>query len=254
MLKRLLPLALFGALALPSHAGLFDDDEARKQIATIRDQHETKLKELAEKLEQLDARNGQKLVELVGQFDTMNQQIANLRGQIEVLNFNLQNLQKRQQDLYVDLDGRLRAIEEGKSAGGQNPMAQAASAEHEAEAATAYEAAYNLYRDNKLKTAIDSFAALVQKYPNSQATPNALFWMGIAQAQIGDGKSAQLAWHKLIDTFPDHAKAPDAMRAIASVQLEKGDKKAALKTLKDLMAAYPNSEAAKDAAKQLKKM
>jgi tol-pal system protein YbgF len=253
MYKRLLPFALLAALALPSQAGLFDDDEARKQIAAIRDQHETRLKELSQKLDQLDSRTGQKLIDLVGQLDQLNQQIADLRGQLEVAAFNLQNLQKRQQDLYVDIDSRVRAIEDGKSAS-PTPSAQAASAQLEAEAATHYEAAYNLYRDNKLKSAIDALTALIVKYPSSQVAPNALFWLGMAQAQSGDTKSALVAWRKLVDSFPDHAKAPDSLKAIASVQLDKGDKKAAAKTFKELATNYPDSDAGKDAAKQLKKL
>ncbi|WP_374347371.1 YbgF trimerization domain-containing protein [Chitinimonas sp.] len=253
MLKRLLPLTLLAAFALPGHAGLFDDDEARKQIASIRDQHAAQLKDLSDKLDKLDARSSQKLVELVGQLDALNQQIATLRGQLEVATFTLQSLQKRQQDLYVDIDGRVRALEESKPAG-QNPLAQAASAQQEAEAATAYEAAYNLYRDNKLKPAADAFAALAQKYPSSQAAPNALFWQGMAQAQGGDDKGSIAAWRRLVDSFPDHAKSPEALKAIASVQLDKGDRKGAVKTLKELVGAYPNSDAGKDAAKQLKKL
>jgi tol-pal system protein YbgF len=253
MYKRLLPLALLAAFALPGHAGLFDDDEARKQIAAIRDDHDAKLKALSDKVDQLDTRTGQKLVDLVGQLDQLNQQIANLRGQIEVINFNLQNLQKRQQDLYVDLDSRLRTLEEGKPAS-QSPTAQAVDAKQEAEAATNYEAAYNLYRDNKLKSAVDAFTALTVKYPTSQAAPNALFWLGMAQAQTGDAKAAQQSWRKLVGDFPDHARSPDALKAIASVQLEARDKKGAVKTLKELVATYPDSDAAKDAAKQLKKL
>lgn len=255
MRKRLLPLALLFAFSLPGHAGLFDDDEARKQIAAIRDEHAAKLKELTDRVDQLDTRTSQKLVELVGQLDQLNQQIANLRGQLEVATFNLQNLQKRQQDLYVDLDGRLRAIEEGKAgASNTNPLSQAANAQQEAEAATAYEAAYNLYRDNKLKAAIEGLSDLSAKYPTSQAAPNALFWLGMAQAQSGDAKNAQASWRKLVDGYPDHAKSPDALKAIASVQLEKGDRKGAVKTLKELVGSYPTSDAGKDAAKQLKKL
>lgn len=256
MYKRLIPLALALVFSVSSHAGLFDDDEARKQIAAIRDEHAAKIKELTDKVDQLDARTGQKLVELVGQLDQLNQQIATLRGQLEVINFNLTNLQKRQQDLYVDLDGRLRTIEEGKSAGsgGGNPLAQAANAQQEAEAATAYETAYNLYRDNKLKPAIEAFGNIAAKYPSSQSTPNTLFWMGMAQAQTGDAKSAQASWRKLVESFPDNAKSPDALKAIASVQFDKGDKKGAVKTLKELVASYPSSDAGKDAAKELKKL
>ncbi|QNM96556.1 tol-pal system protein YbgF [Chitinimonas koreensis] len=252
MPNRLLPLAL-AALVLPAHAGLFDDDEARKQIAEIRQNHEQRLVDQNSRLEQLDNRTGQKLVEISGQIGELTQQIAQLRGQLEVAAFNLQNLQKRQQDLYVDLDTRLRAVEEGKPRG-QTPTAQAQAAQLEAEAATAYEGAYNLYREGKLKGAIDALSAIGTRYAGTQAAPNALFWLGMAQAQAGDAKAAPLSWRKLVDEYPDHAKSPDALRAIASLQLEKGDKKGAAKTLREVVSAYPGSDAAKEAEKQLKKL
>lgn len=253
MQKRLLPLALLAALAYPAHAGLFDDDEARKQIGELRAQNEAKLGAVNERVEQMDSRTSKQLLDLSGQISTLSQDIAQLRGQLEVLTFNLQSLQKRQQDLYVDLDTRLRNIEEGKT----KPASASAEAQHaqlEAEAAGAYEAAYNLYRDGKLKPAIDALGNVSSKYASTQAAPGALFWLGMAQAQSGSGAAAQQSWRKLVDTFPEDPKSPDALRAIASVQLEKGDKKGATKTLKELTASYPGTDAAKEAAKQLKKL
>ncbi len=253
MQMRLLSLALLSALALPAQAGLFDDDEARKQIAEVRNQAEAKLTAVNERVDQLDSRSSQKLVEITGQLSELSQQIAQLRGQLEVITFNLQGLQKRQQDLYVDLDTRLRNIEEGKTKP-LTPGAEAQNAALEAEAASAYEAAYNQYREGKLKPAIEALGSISSKYANSQVAPNALFWLGMAQAQAGSIAAAQLSWRKLVDAYPEHAKSPDALRAIASVQLEKGDKKGAARTLKELTASYPGTEAAKEAEKQLKKL
>lgn len=260
MLNRLLPLAVFAAISFPASAGLFDDDEARKQIAEVRAQQEAKIAATGEKIaaanekiDQLDARSSQKLVEVVGQLSELGQQIAQLRGQIEVLTFNLQNMQKRQQDLYVDLDGRIRALEDSRPKVA-TAAADAQNAQQEADAATAFEAAYNQYRDGKLKPAIEALQAVIGKYPTAQAAPSALFWLGMAQAQSGGSAAAQLTWRKLVDGFASHAKAPDALKGIATLQLDKGDKKAAIKTLKELTAAYPASDAAKEAEKQLKKL
>jgi tol-pal system protein YbgF len=253
MPKRLISLALLSVLALPSQAGLFDDDEARKQIADIRDRHEKMLVELQEQHKELDSRSSQRLVVLNGEISGLKQQIAELRGQLEVANFNLQTLQKRQQDLYVDLETRLKALEEGRQTGA-NPLAQAQNAQLEAEAAGAYEAAYNLYRDGKLKPAMTALSDVATRYAATQAAPNALFWLGMAQAKSGDSKAAQLSFRKLVDAYRQHDKAPDALRAMATLQLGAGDKKAASKTFKELVAGYPGTEAAKEAEKELKKL
>ena len=44
---------------------------------------------------------------MVSQLEAMKAEVAKLRGDVEVLNYNLQTTQKRQNDLYNDLDGRL---------------------------------------------------------------------------------------------------------------------------------------------------
>ena len=43
--------------------------------------------------------------------ETLKAEFARLRGQIELLQNEMENTQKRQRDLYVDLDGRLRKVE-----------------------------------------------------------------------------------------------------------------------------------------------
>lgn len=256
MQKRLIALSCLTLLSTaPASAGMFDDDEARKQIADIRQLHSQRIGELAEQMKQLDARTSQRLVDMVGQFEALNKQIAELRGQLEVINFNLDGLQKRQKDLYVDLDQRLRKQEEAKVAAVQQADADAnTAAKQEAEASTAYDAAYALYQANKLKPAAEAFASLIKAYPNSKTIADAYFWLGLARAQTGDSYGAMVSLRKLVEAFPTSPKAADAMGAVASLQLEKGDKKGAKKTYLDLLSAYPDSEASKEAIKQLKKL
>ena len=56
------------------------------------------------------------VVELMNQIETLNADINRLRGQLEVLNNSLENAQKRQRDMYLDLDSRMRRIEQPGSA------------------------------------------------------------------------------------------------------------------------------------------
>ena len=51
------------------------------------------------------------LADLANQIQLLQGDIARLRGQIEVITYELEQAQKRQRDLYVDLDSRLRKIE-----------------------------------------------------------------------------------------------------------------------------------------------
>jgi tol-pal system protein YbgF len=59
------------------------------------------------------------VVQLLNQVEQLNGEISRLRGQIEVLNNEINNAQKRQRDMYVDLDTRLRRIEQQGAAAGK---------------------------------------------------------------------------------------------------------------------------------------
>ena len=65
------------------------------------------------------------VVQLLNQVEALNGELNRLRGQMEVLSNDINNAQKRQRDMYVDLDTRLRRIEQG-SAGKKDQDANAA--------------------------------------------------------------------------------------------------------------------------------
>src|SRR4051812_18049122 len=56
--------------------------------------------------------NNKGVVQLLNQVEALNGELSRLRGQIEVLTNDITNAQKRQRDMYVDLDTRLRRIEQ----------------------------------------------------------------------------------------------------------------------------------------------
>src|SRR4051812_26148526 len=58
------------------------------------------------------AQGNKGVVQLLNQVEALNGELSRLRGQIEVLTNDVSNAQKRQRDMYVDLDTRLRRIEQ----------------------------------------------------------------------------------------------------------------------------------------------
>jgi tol-pal system protein YbgF len=117
--NRLASAAAFflAAAAVPAHAGLFDDAEARRRIEELRQElakqgndNEARIAKLEEQIRSIG------VVELVRSIDELNQEIARLRGQMEVLENENQQLQKRQRDFYLDIDSRLKRLETAASA------------------------------------------------------------------------------------------------------------------------------------------
>jgi tol-pal system protein YbgF len=239
-------IAVLAALAVagPARAGMFDDEEARRQIADVRRQVEAQAKTLA-RIES-EVTDKKALLELVNQIDALKAEIAGLRGQIEVVANRVEGLDKRQKDLYVDLDTRLRKFESAKIE--QDKVAASAQAEQQA-----YEAGLAQFKANNYGAAIQSLQSFLAAYPQSQLAPSAQYWIGNAHYALREYRNAISAQQKLISLWPDSAKAPDALLNIASSQSEMGDAKGSRSTLQSLVSKYPNSPAAEQAKQRLAK-
>jgi len=247
MLKQQALLLLALCVAAPAQAGLFSDDEARKQIQQL-EARMLKLEESALKLEGDTVRQNNSLMDLQGQIEALNREIRNLRGQNEELARGLQDAEKREKDFYVDLDTRLRHFEAKEEAAAAAADLSAADTLADpfdpALENRAFEVAYGLFRDGKFADAAASFQEFINKYPESVHIPNANYWMGGAQFALNDYKGALDTYQGLIKAFPGTPKAADVLFSIAECQRELEQGAAAQKTLKQLVAKYPDSEAA----------
>jgi tol-pal system protein YbgF len=270
-------------VALPARAALFDDEEARRRIeqtnlrlAQVQKQIEDRLGAIEQQLK------NQGLVELFTQVEQLKSEVARLRGQIEVLNHESEQTQKRQRDLYIDLDSRLRKLEGGPGAnvppaasGAPAPVAAAAippapvagalapppsaaasvpapgGADAVAIEQRAYDVALDQFKAGNYPAAIASFNAFVKNYGKSPLAPSAYYWIGNSQFALKDYRAAIATQRQLVAAFPGNAKVPDALLNIATSQFELNDAAASRRTLEELIAKYPQSEAAIKARQRL---
>ena len=244
--------------ATSAHA-LFDDDEARRRIDNLKSQVEISQRAVDERLGKLEAavQDRRALLELSALIDALRQDMSKLRGQVEVLVNQNETLERRQRDLYVDLDARLRKMEQVQS---KLEQAQAQVQERltapEREAVKekeSYEAGLNQFKLGNYGAAIAAFQGFMSSFVSSALLPSAQYWIGNAHYALRDFKSAILAQQKVVQTWPDNAKAPDALLNIASSYLESGDQKTARETLQQLIKRYPTSPAAEQAKQRLAK-
>jgi tol-pal system protein YbgF len=236
-------LATLGAQQ--AQAGMFDDEEARRQINDL----------TIKTNERLDTTSKAQF-DLINQIQALREESARLRGQVETLTYELESAKKRQQDFYVDLDGRVRKLEpqpvaetrlseESKTPG--KPAADPSAESHD------YEAALNYFKANKLKEAAAAFEAFTKNYPDSALAPSAQYWLGNAHYALRDCKKAIDVQKVVLAKWPNHAKAPDAMINIATCQQELGDAKGAKSMLETVLIKHPDSPAAATARQRLKK-
>lgn len=304
-------LLLLSALLLApfaARAGLFSDEEARKAAADLRAEvlqrntaEDARLAHIEANIDALQ-RSNQKLQDsidrldqairnlglpaLASQVDGVSQDLARLRGQVEVQGNQIDQAQKHSKEFYLDLDTRLRVIEQERA-----KAAEAAKAQEQAQAAAdaapaansgmvppvpvagapagqggapaavvtppsaketqSYDAAYKLFKSGSYPAAIKAFQAFTKAYPNSSYAPNVGFWTGMAHYRQKAFGPAATALQGVANSFPESPKAPDALLNLSSVQLEQGDTRAAHQTLEDLLNRYPASEAAGKAKARL---
>lgn len=236
---------VFAFAALPSlaNAGLFDDKEAREAILDLRAKMTALTAKLDAKLDEKADKNS--ALELSSQNDALRSEIATLRGQVEVLINDLVKAQKRQQDFYLDLDKRIRALEPKKVTVDGHEVAIEQSEQR------TYDAAMILYKAGQYADAVNALSSFVGAYPDSIFTSQAQYWLGNAHYALRDCKNTITALQNLVKRFPDNAKAPDAMLTVADCQLELKDKKGSKKTLEAVIAGFPKTEAAKAAKSKL---
>jgi len=234
-------LALFlWQLSGTACAGLFDDDEARRQISELKTQTN----------ETLDAAARARL-DLANQIAALKDEIARLRGQVETLTYELDMAKKRQQDFYVDLDGRLRKFETPAS-GAADGFARRGDTDPAAES-RAYEAALDQFKNGKYKEAEAAFSGFVREHPESELTPSAQYWLGNTYYALRDYKRAIEEERQVLAKWPNHARVPDALFTLGVAQQDSGDAKAGRQTLEGLVSKYPGTQAAENAERRLKK-
>ncbi len=104
-----------------AHAALFDDEEARKRIVITNDRIDKLQKDLDARLGAVEDQSRGQGLDLFNQLEGIKADLARIRGQIEVLTYELAEAQKRQRDLYVDLDSRMRKLEAVPAPAGAGP-------------------------------------------------------------------------------------------------------------------------------------
>ena len=228
-----------------AHAGLFDDEEARRAILDLRQKIDT-TKQDSDRLTTEEAKRATEeaaqlrlgMLDLQSQLDGTKGELAKLRGQNEQLAKDLSDLQRRQKDLLQSFDERLRKFEPIKVTVDGNEFLAEPAERHD------FDASLATFRKGEFAAAVNGFVDFLTRNPQSGYRPSALFWLGNAQYAIKDCKSATTNFRSLVSTAPDHMRVPESLLAISSCQLESKDTKGARKTLEELVTNFPTSDAA----------
>ena len=248
--------ALLLAAATSAHAGLFDDEEARKAILDLRariqasddasrariqvgdDASRARVGELDKANQQVFEQLRRSLLDLNAQLEAQRADNAKLRGSQEQIARDLSELQRAVKESVKGTDDRLRPLEPQKvSIDGKDFIA-------EPDERRGHDQAMAALRGGDFDKAAALLTAFVQRYPASGYTDSARFWLGNALYGQQNYKDAIAVFRSLVSNSPNHPRVPEAMLAIANCQIEMKDVRGARKTIDDLVKAHPASEAA----------
>lgn len=168
------------------------------------------------------------------QLTELQKEVKELRGIIEEHDFKLQQMQERQRDIYRDIEDRFSAMPQTSATNTQavtSPQDNTATANNNASTNTVttpaisssdgrseFEAAFKLVRSKQYIKAISGFESFLQKYPNSDYSDNARFWIGqiyFAQSKLSDAEKQFL---QLRNDFPQSSKVSAAILKLAEIK------------------------------------
>jgi tol-pal system protein YbgF len=205
------------------------------------------------------------VIQLMNQVDALNLDLNRLRGQIEVLNNGIENAQKRQRDMYVDLDTRLRRMEGQVSAVKKDQEAIATLEERIRQleqGLASVKAAPAAAAPPPSATEPSASASASTSVPPAGTTssPSTSGSSGTDQAAIqrsydgalssfrnGDYQGAIKAFDAFLKSHPKHALAPNAQYWIGECHFQLRDYRGAIDAHRRLLGNYPESSKSADA-------
>ena len=116
-----------------------------------------------------------------------------------------------------------------------------------------YQEAFRLLKTAEYDQAISAFDTFLRKYPDSQYSDNAQYWMGEAYYVTRRFNEAITEYMKLVTNYPDSQKVPNGLLKIGYSYYELGQADEARKVLEDLINKFPGTNAARDAQVKLNK-
>ncbi|WP_078120904.1 tol-pal system protein YbgF [Thiosocius teredinicola] len=231
----------------------------------------------SQRLELLE-RRVDRITELTLKLDAMERENRQLRGDIENLQYELQQLERKQRDLYLDIDQRLSGGQGGNQGGAMgpgtpptNPTApppqtggnyaapQTPSSPSNADPSAIqaeYQAAYALLspQQKRYREAAQAFTTFLQRYPNDDLAPNAQYWLGEAHYVSQNNREALAAFEQVVQRYPTSNKVPGALFKMGRLQQVLGRRSDAIESYRRVVRDHPNSSAAGLAQDQLKKL
>ena len=192
-------------------------------------------------------------------------ELRELRDQIEALQASLevtsQRLEAVSNELAASRERAALAVPSTTTSGSPGAAAAAgaavgaagaaAGAARPSEPAILYSTAYEDYLRGNFDLAVQGFRDYVQRYPATDLTDNALYWIGECHYSKREFKPAIDAFTELLNGFRTSDKAAPALLKKGLAYLELGDKSQAVINLQYVLYEHPGTKEAELARTKL---
>ncbi len=195
------------------------------------------------------------MVQLMNQLGALNREVSKLRGKVEELSNNILNAEKRQKDMYLDLDTRLRRIETSnadiadKSGKANETLSALQLRIDRLEKAAASGASTNVPEADAGDLAQHSVvgAAPAATAPGSNAAVQRAYEEAMAKYRAQAYQDAINAFQVIVRQYPKHPLSANAQYWTGDAFYQLRAYRSAIDAQKLLIASYPDSNKAPDA-------
>jgi len=243
---------LLGSAQAPAFGALFDDTEARRQIAVERKRVDDATAQISTNKQQLDiiaarlaklddsVSKNQAVLDLFREIENLKAEIAKMRGQMEVLANGIEVSQKRQQDFYVDLDTRLRRLESPAVP----PVGAAPPPDTAATSATTGASVMPGTKPGATPAGTAPVATTTGAAGNAETRA---YEAAQNQRRIGNYQAAIVSFQSFVKQYPKSTLASSAQYWIGDSYFNLRDFRMAINSQRLLLVSYPDSPKVPDA-------
>ena len=205
----------------------------------------------SERLDRIERQlEGRGLIDLLNQLEKLQGDVQQLHGDIEVQNHQLEDMQRRQKELYLDIDRRLQALETGKpaSAAGAAPVpgGMDVSAPPAYEAPPSYQASPSYETPPPVAAppvtvAPPPVAPAPATAPVNTAEQQAEYEKALAILREGRYGEAATAFNQFLEKYPGSAYSDNAYYWLGETYYVTRDFDRSLASFNQLVGSYPMS-------------
>jgi tol-pal system protein YbgF len=190
---------------------------------------------------------------LSARMDQIGSDVQGLRGAVDDLNNSLKRLDAKLADIKALVE--VTRAPATAPPPGTDPNAQPQPGGSAPPGISAQETYANAYRDKtsgNLDLALSEFNEFLKHFDKTELAPNAQFQVGDIYYSKGDYQNALAAFDLVLEKYPDNNKTPDALYMKGMTLLRSGQRTAAGKEFQELVRRFPSSDVAGKAKDQLK--